>query len=429
MADPLSIGASVLAIVTGAIQATNSLRATVSRYKARDKTLNRLYGELEGLATVLSSLEQAAGSEASIWALLEGPVSQCSKTCREFEGVMEKFGGKSVTGLRDWAKMEFMRDDINGFIDTLAAYKATITVGLGVINMLYFRLSHQVLESFDELIKDTVYNLEMRLQRIDENLARINPDETSGVETSIKLHDEKDVTRQCLHLCEKARSYLESLQGQQTPLQEGAASNTANIVRDRFEAELLTGQAIDKSRDIFAATIRHIQEGLNRAVSSNGPQRDQERLRLQEDIDMSKQCLALCKEASNQVAFQKIHIVREVVAEDDTDQVVVTTLADLFDVGKVSAKNRSAQLVGSMTDDALKKLSSDRYSSRFGVVPGNPGQGHSTDPPSNRKAQGESKPILHPIRKDRRPASADSGHDRPSSNEVRKRVAEGGGGA
>lgn len=135
MADPLSIGASVLAIVTGAIQATKSLRATVSRYKSRDKTLNKLYSELEGLVTVLSGLEQAAGSEASMWALLEGPVSQCSKTCREFEGVMEKFGGKSVTGLRDWAKMEFMRDDINGFIDTLEAYKATITVGLGVINM------------------------------------------------------------------------------------------------------------------------------------------------------------------------------------------------------------------------------------------------------------------------------------------------------
>ncbi|KAL8387225.1 hypothetical protein RB595_010066 [Gaeumannomyces hyphopodioides] len=339
MADPLTIGVSVLAIVTGAIQSTKSLRAAVSRYKARDKTLNRLYGELEDLVRVLSSLEQAAGSEASIWALLEGPVSQCSKTCREFEEVMEKFGGKSITGLRDWAKMEFMRDDINGFIDTLAAYKATITVGLGVISMLYSKLNHQVLERFEEIIKDAVYSLEMRLQRIDERLARVDPDETSGVETSIKLHDEKDATRQCLRVCEKAKSYLESLQDEQTPLQQGAAPSTANIVRDRFEAELLTRQAIDESRDMFAATMRRLQEGLNRAVSSDGPEREQQRLRLQEDIDASRQCLEVCKEASSQVAFQKIHIIREVMAEDDTDQVVVTTLADLFDVGKVLAKS------------------------------------------------------------------------------------------
>lgn len=279
------------------------------------------------------------------------------------------------------------------------------------------------------MIKDAVYNLEMRLQRIDERLARIDPDETSGAETSIKLHDERDATRQCLHICEKARSYLDSLQDQQTPLQEGPASSTANIVRDRFEAELLTRRTIDESRDMFAATMRLLQEGLNRVVSSDGPQRDQQRLRLQEDIDASRQCLELCKEASNQVAFQKIHIVREVIAQDDTDQVVVTTLADLFDVGKVLAKCRSTQLVGSMADDTLKTLSSDRYRSRFGVVSGNPGQAHSIGLPSNPKAQEESKPTLHPIRKDRQPASADSRYDRPSSNEVRKRAAEGGGGA
>jgi hypothetical protein len=31
--------------------------------------------------------------------------------------------------------MEFMRGDINEFIDTLADYKSTITIGLGTITM------------------------------------------------------------------------------------------------------------------------------------------------------------------------------------------------------------------------------------------------------------------------------------------------------
>ena len=38
------------------------------------------------------------------------------------------------------------------------------------------------------------------------------------------------------------------------------------------------------------------------------------------------------------------------------------------------AKSRSAQLVGSMTDDTLLQLSSNRYSSGFGVVTGDPGR-------------------------------------------------------
>lgn len=136
MGDPLSASASVLAIATAAIQSTKSLCAAVQRYKARDKTLNRLYGELEDLVKVLSSLEQAFELEAPVWGLLKGPISRCCQTCREFEVAMERFGGKSMTGLRDWAKMEFMRDDISGFIDALAGYKSTITIGLGAITML-----------------------------------------------------------------------------------------------------------------------------------------------------------------------------------------------------------------------------------------------------------------------------------------------------
>lgn len=135
MADPLSISASVVAVVTVAIQSTKSLAATVKRYKDRDKTLNRLQHELEDLTNVLSSLKDAADSDKSLLALLEGPVDRCSQVCREFEDAMQKFTRKSKTGLRDWAKLEFMRGDINDFIDTLASYKSTIMVAVGTVTM------------------------------------------------------------------------------------------------------------------------------------------------------------------------------------------------------------------------------------------------------------------------------------------------------
>lgn len=152
MADPLSITVSVLAVVTAAIQSTKSLSATVKRYKDRDKTLNRLQYEVEDLTTVLSSLKGAADSDESISTLLEGPIDRCSQVCREFEDAMEKFSGKTKTGLRDWTKLEFMRGNINDFMDTLASYKSTIMVGLGTITMsvaylIYLELRLTILEA------------------------------------------------------------------------------------------------------------------------------------------------------------------------------------------------------------------------------------------------------------------------------------------
>jgi hypothetical protein len=136
MADPLSITASLLAVTTAAIKATNSLYEAIKRFNDRNKTLRRLQDELKDLINILDSLAQVANAEQSMFTLLQGPVERCSQVCREFEQSMEVFRGKSKTGFRDWAKMEFMRGDINEFIDNIASYKSTISVGLGTITML-----------------------------------------------------------------------------------------------------------------------------------------------------------------------------------------------------------------------------------------------------------------------------------------------------
>lgn len=136
MADPLSISASVLAVITAAVQSAKSLYETVNRYKGRDKTLRRLQDELQDLANILSSLAQGIDAETSMLELLGGPIDRCRQVCHEFEEAMKAFSGKSKTGFLDWAKMEFRRGDINEFIDTIAGYKSTISVGLGTITML-----------------------------------------------------------------------------------------------------------------------------------------------------------------------------------------------------------------------------------------------------------------------------------------------------
>jgi hypothetical protein len=144
MADPLSVVASLLAVATAGVQSTQSLKAAVRRYRIRDVTLRRLLdeiGDAENILCTLKELLEAGTSQPmtdadnSMAALLRGPIERCSKVCRGFEEAMEQFSRKSKTSFIDWTKMEFMRGDINQFMDTVTGYKATISVGLGVLTM------------------------------------------------------------------------------------------------------------------------------------------------------------------------------------------------------------------------------------------------------------------------------------------------------
>lgn len=136
MADPLSITASLLAISTAAVQTIKSLCETVKRYKDRDKTLHRLQDELDDLTKILESLTKVTAADESLLAILQSPVGRCGQVCHDFEVSMERFGRKAKAGFKDWTKLEFMRGDINEFIETISGYKSTIAVGLGIVTML-----------------------------------------------------------------------------------------------------------------------------------------------------------------------------------------------------------------------------------------------------------------------------------------------------
>ncbi|EXA30552.1 hypothetical protein FOVG_18081 [Fusarium oxysporum f. sp. pisi HDV247] len=426
--DPGSITGIGLAIVPLAVQSIKSLKNTVTRYKGRDKTLARLYHVLEDLDNILEVLERAVESEASTRALLEGPVSRCNLLCREFETAMQAFGEKSKLGFRDWTKMEFMTGDINEFMDRLAGYKATISVGLGIVTMQTSKLSHKVLEEYNEVIQDTIYNLNINLQRLDEKMELLVQESksTNASDTSTDLRDERVVTEQCLRICQDASSYIESLAEREESLKDQLSSAPNAESQGPFEAQLLIRRTLNESRDSLAQTIGRLQERLESMATSGTPKSDPRYLQLKGDLQTSEQCLELCKTASDQVANQKVYTVGEMVADGDSDQVVITTLADLFDVRKASSTNRSAQWIGSLSDETARQVSKDRYSSRFGAVATNgAGDGISTmSSVSNTREVNSS--LAARQGKAGQPAAPETVHRRPSPNEMRKRATEDG---
>jgi hypothetical protein len=179
-----------------------------------------------------------------------------------------------------------------------------------------------------ELTKYTAYDLEMQLQRIDERIVQ---------NTNLNLEDESTVTKQCLRICEDTMAYIESLTSQEPTLTQEAPKNAAEDSIQNLQL------VVDRLRQRLESPIEK--------ASRN----DEERLRLQEDINVLKQCLEICETASK-IIHQKGYRNGEPIVEGDCVSIVVTTLADLFSVKKVKSGARTASLVGSITDKTLEKL-------------------------------------------------------------------------
>lgn len=265
------------------------------------------------------------------------------------------------------------------------------------------------------MIQDTVYDLNVRLQRVDEKLdGYSNPNFSTP---NINLDDEKEVTQTCLRICEDAKQFMESLNRQSTVLQDGKDA-TGTDVQPSFEAQLLTRQALDKNRDNFASIIGHLQDRLQALILNNDSKDGKERKRLLEDINASRQCLEVCKVAS-EASSQKIYKVGEVIADGNSDQVVANTLADLFDVKKAISKDNSAQLLVSTTGEDLRFLAEKRYGSRFGAFA--PERNPVNRPSRVGNAERESQSYSRQTSPATQPQSNPK-HDKASSNETRKRM-------
>ena len=234
-------------------------------------------------------------------------------------------------------------------------------------------------------MKNTIYDLQLRLQRIDDKVHSLTQSSVGDASSaSVDLGNERQVTARCLQICQDAKSFFESLtQGNPNLLQGTFQGGCEADLRDEFEAQLLTRQIVNDSQQSLVKTIARLRERLELVVVGGDAN---DRSRLQEDIQMSKKCLEVCTMASNEVTNQKIHIIGEVTADGDSDHVVVTTLADMFKVGKSISKNRSALLVGSMSDEALMQLSYDRYNSRYGLANTTGGVGQGQSPIVNDEA-------------------------------------------
>lgn len=134
MAEAIGVASGLVGLATFAGQCSVTLYETIASYQSHQQRVRDLVEETNALADVLHSLANTArgNPELQIPALTI-PLQRCAKACLEFEQEIKKFSSRSSgnrTSFRDWARLRYMGEDVDGFRRLLSGYKMTITIAL-----------------------------------------------------------------------------------------------------------------------------------------------------------------------------------------------------------------------------------------------------------------------------------------------------------
>lgn len=139
MSEPISLAAGLLGLATFAFQSSITLYDTVKSFHCHPKRVRDLIEELEALSGVLGPLTETVSATADVdLSALDLPLLRCGNACKEFEQEIGKClsrSGSGRTSFRDWAKLRYLGDDIDGFRRLLAGYKLTINIALTDANL------------------------------------------------------------------------------------------------------------------------------------------------------------------------------------------------------------------------------------------------------------------------------------------------------
>ena len=138
MADPVSAASAVITLVTFGIKSSSTLYQTVKSFNSHHRYVRELRAELDALSLVLASLHQAILDDEADFTILKLPLFSCGSACVDFNTVVRKATANSngsIANFRDWAKLKYLGDDIEGFKTLLAGYKSTITIAICDANL------------------------------------------------------------------------------------------------------------------------------------------------------------------------------------------------------------------------------------------------------------------------------------------------------
>jgi hypothetical protein len=139
MAEAIGVASGLVAWATFALDSCISLYEMVKSIQCHPKRVRDLLEELEILRAVLGPLiEIAQSTNQEDFLELDLPLKRCGNACKEFQLEITKclsHSGGNRSNFRDWAKIRYIGNDIDGFRRLLAGYKLTINIALTDANL------------------------------------------------------------------------------------------------------------------------------------------------------------------------------------------------------------------------------------------------------------------------------------------------------
>ena len=142
MGEAIGLASGLLALSTFALQSSITLYETVKSFQSYQQRIHDFLDEIGALGGVLTSLTETINGTSGVdFSALKAPLLRWGNVCKDFEQEILRCSsrsGGSRTSFRDWAKLRYMGEDIDGFRRLLAGYKLTICVALTDANLYVF---------------------------------------------------------------------------------------------------------------------------------------------------------------------------------------------------------------------------------------------------------------------------------------------------
>lgn len=142
MADPLSIAASVVGLITAAAQITQILSTVISQAKNAPKSCTQIVREVNDISSVLSQLQRfingtsRASSSRTSLILLEQIVAtlgSCVITFSELDVFVESLSSDARMGVLERLRWVSKADDVKDTLARLQNHKSSLTLMLTIL--------------------------------------------------------------------------------------------------------------------------------------------------------------------------------------------------------------------------------------------------------------------------------------------------------
>ncbi|KAH8751160.1 hypothetical protein BGZ57DRAFT_775119, partial [Hyaloscypha finlandica] len=266
------------------------------------------------------------------------------------------------TSFRDWAKLRYMGDNIDGFRQLLAGYKSTIIIALTDANLRKSSASAGSLEVYQDLLKSATDDLEAHLQNIDEKLETIfsrTVAENPADEGELRLIKEERMSAQkCLQICAQLSDHINQIQfGNEEPLTLPERLTTVGLQECKNSLNIVTA----KLEGYMKSRIHQLVTKSKTAIISEEDFADL--VRLQEEWETTCQSKEICSKA--EIHLKENTSIIDNYATGDAVQFMVSTDGNILHGTNRGLGWRTRQVGGHLSNLSIQQLSRDMSSIRL----------------------------------------------------------------